>query len=101
MPFIARVRSTFRSLGGKEGLDRDLDEELESYLELLAQEKVDRGMGPEEARREARLELGGTEQVKERVRESRVGAALDSLLQDARYSIRALDRQKSLTAVAA
>ena len=100
MALVVRLKSTLRSLTRKEELDRDLDEELQSYLELLTQEKIEGGMNPEEARREARLELGGVEQVKVQVRESRLGAALDSLFQDIRYSFRALGRQKGFTAVA-
>ena len=100
MPLIRSIKGLFDTLAHKEGLDRDLDEELESTLDLLAGEKIDGGMEPDEARRQARLELGGTEQVKMQVREGRLGAALDSLLQDARYSFRSLGKQKGFTAIA-
>ncbi len=73
MPALPWLRSTFQSLAKTKQLDRDLDEELRAYLDLLAEEKVQLGMSPEDAQREARLELGGTEQVKEQVRESRAG----------------------------
>ena len=53
----------------KRKFERDLDDELGSYLELQAAEKVRRGMSPEEALREARRELGGMEQIKESMRE--------------------------------
>ena len=75
MPALPWLRSSLKSLTRKEHLDRDLDEELRAYLDLLVDERVQQGMNPEAALREARIELGGTEQVKEQVRESRAGAA--------------------------
>lgn len=100
MSLLSKLMSTFRSLLKKEELDRDLDEELQSYLELLTREKIDNGLDPEVARREARLELGGVEQVKERVRENRLGFAIDTLVQDIRYTFRALWKNKGFTVVA-
>jgi len=100
MSAYRRIISTFRSLFRKEELDRDLDEELASYLELLTAEKVRAGMSPERARREARLELGGVEQVKEKVRERRVGAMTDTVFQDVRYAVRTLRKNAGFTLVA-
>jgi len=100
MPAYRRIISTLQSLFRKEELDRDLDEELSSYLDLLAEEKVRAGMSPEQARRAARLELGGVEQVKEKVRERRVGAMTDTLFQDVRYAVRTLSKNAGFSAVA-
>ncbi len=96
----ARIKSTFRSLLMKEELDQDLDQELQSHLDLLTQERIDNGMPPDEALREARLELGGIEQVKERVRERRFGFTLDTFLQDIRYTFRTLWKNKGFAFVA-
>jgi predicted permease len=99
MRIYTRFRSVFASLFRKAALDRDLDEELRSYLDMLTDEKVRAGMSPEAARREARLELGGVEQVKERVRERRLGANFDTLVQDIRYAVRTLSRNAGFSIV--
>ena len=55
---------------------------------MLIAENIREGMPPDEAQRAARIELGGVEQVKEQVRDSRTGAFLDSLFQDLRFALR-------------
>jgi putative ABC transport system permease protein len=100
MPILARASSWWRNLVHKSSVERDLDQELTAYLELLAAEKVKGGMSPEAARRAARLELGGVEQVKEQVRQVRVGAFLDTLFLDLRHGARMLIRSPGFAIVA-
>src|SRR5262245_65000934 len=57
-------------------------------------------MSPAEARRSAVIELGGTEQVKEAVRDVRPGRILEQAWQDARYAARGLAKSPTFTAVA-
>ena len=89
-----------RNLFAKGAVERDLDQEVRSYVDLLTEEKVKAGMSPDEARRAARLEAGSVDQIKEQVRDVRKGSLLDSSLQDFKYGIRLLRRSPGFTTLA-
>jgi hypothetical protein len=93
---LNRLRAFFR----KEPLDRELDAEMAAHLELATEENLQRGLSPEEARRQALIRFGGVEQAKEQHREARGLPVLDILMQDLRYTFRALRRDYAFTAVA-
>src|SRR5262249_46917613 len=95
---IRRLLSLLRNLFRKERVERDLDDEVTAYLDQLTDEKVAAGMSREQARRAARLELGGVEQVKEEVRAVRAGAMLEQFWRDVRVAVRSLRRNRALTA---
>src|SRR5690348_16369280 len=97
-----RVREwTQRTVGmfRKRKRDAELEEELSAHLEMLVEENVERGMTPEEARRAARIALGGREQIKEGVREQRGLPWLESLWQDVRFGLRTLGKNPGFTSV--
>jgi predicted permease len=92
----ARIRAFFQT----PNLDRDFGQELEAHLAMLAEDNVRRGMMPEEARRQARLRLGGLTQLGEAHRERRGLPGLDTILQDLRYAFRTMRRDAGFTAFA-
>jgi putative ABC transport system permease protein len=100
MPRLPRVSSFWRNLFHKQSVEHDLDEEVRAYLDQVTDEKIRSGLSPQEARRTALIELGGLEQVKEQVREVRVGAFLETLVKDARLGFRMLRKERGFTAVA-
>ncbi len=86
--FMARIAALWRNLMRRDRVERALDEDVRGYLDLLTQEKMDAGLAPDAARRAAALELGGIDQVKERVRDVRAGAWLGWLWQDLVFAVR-------------
>src|SRR5690242_21765761 len=81
-------------------LENDLDEELRVSLEILTDQYIARGMPPDAARRAARLEFEGLEQVKEKVRERLLGSAVRTVFGDARQAWRGLWRRPSFAVIA-
>src|SRR5215216_1335848 len=100
MAILSRLASLWRNLSDKESLDQELTEELRAHVDLLTEKKINEGMKPEVARRAALIEVGGIEQVKERVREVRTGRPLEDLSQDLRYALRGLRKHRGFTAIA-
>jgi predicted permease len=92
MSILDTVLARVRALRRYARAERDLDDELRAYVEARAAAYEGQGLAPAAAKRAALLELEGVEQVKERVRDVRLGSALEEAARDVRYGARALWR---------
>lgn len=96
---INRLRAHWNNVFRRDQLNHDLDEELHAYVELVSAEKVRSGMSPGEAYRDTRREMGGVDQVRQRVRDIRAGTLLEKLAQDVRYGVRTLAKNPAFSLV--
>src|SRR6266566_9968669 len=96
MPLSAKARSFLRNLFFVR-VEKDLHQELRSHLQMLIDENLRAGMGRREAERAARMDLGGAEQVKEQVREKRLGHGLHAVMADCRFGARQLRKDPGFT----
>jgi putative ABC transport system permease protein len=92
---VARLRGFLRS----RSLDSDFNHELEAHLAMSTEDKIRRGMTPEDARREARLELGGLTQLREAGRAARGLPWLESFALDIRFGLRMLCKSWGVTLI--
>src|SRR5271154_1493466 len=99
MPLLLKGRSFLRNLFFSRRVDSDLEQEVQSQLEILIEEKMRAGMPAAEARRAAKIEMGGVKQRKEQLREERMGNWLQSVLSDCRYALRQLGKNPGSSAV--
>src|SRR5262252_4414899 len=70
--------------------DAEQQEELESYIEITAEEYVAQGMGVDEARQAARRKLGNLTRIREEVYEMNTAMFVESALREARHAARML-----------
>ncbi len=89
----------WRRLFLRKQMEEQLDKELRFHLEQHAADLMACGYSPEHAMRQARLDLGGPQQVKEECRDARGTRWLEDLLQDFRYALRTLRQRPGFAAV--
>ena len=80
--------------------DADLEAELAAHLDFAIEENIERGLSPQEARREALAKIGGMQQAREKHRETRGLMKIDIVLYDLRYTFRTLGRDLGFTIAA-
>ncbi len=85
-----RIVTFLRNVTRRRKVEQDLADEVSSYVDLATQRKMKEGLSETDARRAALVEFGGTEQVKEQVREVRLGHFLETRWQDLRFGLRTL-----------
>ena len=91
--YLNRLASFFKGADH----DRELETEFDSHIAFAIDENIRAGMTPAEARRQAMLRFGGLESAKELHRDSRSLPFLECLIQDLRYSFRAMRREPGFT----
>jgi putative ABC transport system permease protein len=80
-------------------LEEQLEKELRFHLDQHASDLIARGLSPAQAKREARIALGGPEQVKQQCREARGTRWVEELLQDTRYALRSFRHRPGFAAI--
>ena len=97
---IREAKARINSFLAKEERDADLEAELATHLELAVEDNMREGMSAEEAKRQALIRFGGVQQAREQQRVARGLPWLDVLIQDLRYTLRTLGRERAFTIVA-
>jgi putative ABC transport system permease protein len=100
MTLLHRLASIVRWIVHRDTSERDLNDELQTFVDMAAADQVRGGARPAEAHRLAVLQLGGVEQAKERIRTGRHGAWLDALGRDVRYGFRQVRRNPAFSVIA-
>src|SRR5258708_3736508 len=100
MLLVRRVIAGFRALFRKTHVEQELDAELREFMGASVEDKIRHGLKRDEAVRAARIERGGVEAVKDRVRDVGWESVLESVWQDVRYGARALRRSPWFAATA-
>ena len=92
--------SWWNRMGNRGRFEDDLDAELRDHVERQMADHVRAGLSPRDARRRARLEFGGLDQVKETCRDARGTRWLEETWQDLRFAVRLLARERWFAAAA-
>jgi macrolide transport system ATP-binding/permease protein len=100
MPRLRRILGRLWSLFRNNRAEEELAREIQSHLDLLADDFEQRGMGPEEARLAAKRAYGGVEQAKQAHRDERSLLWAEHTLQDLRHAGRALAHNPGFTLIA-
>jgi putative ABC transport system permease protein len=93
-PLFDRIVALFR----RKRVEDDLDDEIQTHIEMATEENLRRGMNLADARFAARRSFGGIEQIKEAHREGRGFPALEAIVKDLQFALRSLRNKPGFAA---
>ena len=96
MSIVRRISNLF----SRGRVEREIDAELRSHMEMRMEDNIADGMERKRARRDARMRFGNPVVVKERVTGMDVALAIESFWADVRYAMRQLGRNPGFAATA-
>src|SRR5262245_960327 len=100
MNWFSEMGRRLAVLFGRAQFDQDLEEEMRLHRELREQQQIERVLSLQEARRAARSRFGNPMVLREESREMWGWSWLEDTVQDVRYGLRMLLKNKGFTVVA-